>query len=265
MKFWFPLLRGMKAAALSSLLGPADPAPVEVVNAGLASPLLLVCEHAGRAIPAVLGDMGLTETQRASHIGWDIGAGDVARRLADRLSAPLILQRYSRLVIDANRPPDGPHAIPEVSDGVPIPANRGLTAADRAARARAVFDPLDRAIRARATPQVRAMFSIHSFTRVFGGADRTMHAGFLTRASLPTAATLMTSIGQADRSLRLALNEPYRIEDETDWFIPAHAEPRGLPHCLIEIRNDLIDHPAGADRWAGLLADAIRAVMKDLP
>ena len=75
----------------------------------------------------------------------------------------------------------------------------------------------------------------------------------------------MRFIAAAAPDLVLTLNEPYRIEDETDWFIPAHAEPRGLPHCLIEVRNDLIDHAQGVARWAGLLSGAIRAVLEELP
>jgi len=38
------------------------------------------------------------------------GAESVARRLSRLLDAPLVLQRYSRLVQDCNRPPEAPSA-----------------------------------------------------------------------------------------------------------------------------------------------------------
>jgi predicted N-formylglutamate amidohydrolase len=74
----------------------------------------------------------------------------------------------------------------------------------------------------------------------------------------------MASVSRQQPALELALNQPYQIDDETDWFVPRHAETRGLPHCLIEIRNDQIDHPQGAKLWAGYLATAIAEFMETL-
>ena len=106
--------------------------------------------------------------------------------------------------------------------------------------------------------------SIHSFTQSLGGQERPWHAGFLARKSQPTLDRLMQSIGRAAPQFNLAQNEPYQIDASTDWFIPIHAEPRGLAHALIEIRNDQIAEPEGAEHWAGLLCDAISAVLEDV-
>ena len=58
------------------------------------------------------------------------------------------------------------------------------------------------------------------------------------------------------------MNVPYMIEEDSDWFIPRHAEARGLAHCLVEIRNDLIDTPEGQDIWADHLTDAFLKVLE---
>ncbi len=249
--------------AQNRLLAPGDPAPVEVVNPASAAPVLLLCEHAGRAVPAALAGLGVSPDVLSSHRGWDIGAEAVARGVAAKLGAPLVIQRYSRLVIDANRPPGSAQSILQASDGEAIPGNRGLSEAERRARVSAIFEPMDRAIVAAfdRAPR-RAAFSIHSFTPTLGGAARPWSAGFLSRRDGATAKALMASLGAARPDLILALNEPYRIEDETDWFIPAHAEPRGLAHALIEVRNDQIEGAAGQALWAELLADAISAVLR---
>lgn len=248
----------MTAATIPTLLTPNDPHPVEVINADSLSPTLLLCEHAGRATPAALGDLGASEETLASHRGWDIGAEDLARGVAERLGAPLILQRYSRLVIDGNRPPGSAQSMLEISDGAPIPGNRQLSEREKRARIAEIFEPMDRAIvDGFARVERRAAFSIHSFTPRYGGVDRPWHAGFLSRKSAPTAERLMRVVERMAPSLTLALNEPYQIDDDTDWFIPVHAEPRGLPHCLIEIRNDQIDHADGVAFWADALAEAI--------
>ena len=52
---------------------------------GGASEIVLVCEHASKKLPAALGNLGLGEKELASHIGWDIGALGVARRLSETL------------------------------------------------------------------------------------------------------------------------------------------------------------------------------------
>src|SRR6185437_9969722 len=68
----------------SPLLGPDDPAPFELVGAGRPAPLLLICDHASRAVPARLDRLGLDDAVLMRHIGWDIGAAEVTRRLAER-------------------------------------------------------------------------------------------------------------------------------------------------------------------------------------
>ncbi len=255
----------MSQVAFESLIGPADPAPIEILHGESASDLVLVCEHAGRAVPKALGNLGVGEDVLNSHRGWDIGAEDVARRLSDQLQAPLVIQRYSRLVIDCNRPPGSPFSVPPVSDCQVIPGNRNASSAELAARVDEIFRPIDSAVAEVFRRRKRsATFSVHSFTPQMDGEERPWHAGFLTRKSVQTAEVLMRSIARRRPSLVLALNQPYQIDTETDWFIPRFAEVLDLPHCLIEIRNDQIDHPEGARLWAELLAEAIREFLEAL-
>ena len=253
----------MTYKARCSLLSELDPNPVQLVNENSEAPVLLLCEHAGRAIPKRLGTLGLNKEALMSHIGWDIGAEALARNLAERLNAPLILQRYSRLVIDGNRPPGSPESILEVSDGVEIEVNKNLSLHERIVREKAIFAPMDQAIDAVFSASQRvAAFSIHSFSPQLGGQSRPWHAGFLTRRSTSTAESLMGSIKAQKPSLNLAINKPYSVDDETDWFIPFHAEARGLMHCLIEVRNDQISDELGISLWSELLGTALSDLLK---
>lgn len=248
---------------LTAAADDAGPDPVEVIEAA-GSPLLLVCEHAGNAAPADWSTAGMAPGAMESHAAWDIGAGDLTRRLAAALGATAVLQRYSRLVIDCNRPPDAPDAMPAVSHGVAAPANAALTAAERAARRRRFFDPFHDRVAALLDGGARAAFAIHSFTPRLGGALRPWDVGLLFRHDTATSAALRRRLAAADPSLLIGMNEPYPIDDASDWFVPRQAEPRGLPHSLIEIRNDLIAHAAGRARWAALLAGTIRATMEEI-
>jgi predicted N-formylglutamate amidohydrolase len=248
------------------LIGPDDPPPVEWVNRDNQSPVLLVCEHAGQAVPARLNGLGLPPGAIDRHIGWDIGAEPLARRIAELLAAPLVLQRYSRLVVDCNRPPSSDGFIPLVSDQCVIPGNQHLGPQELLDRKRGIFDPLDVAItQGFASAPRKGAFAIHTFTRQMQGGDRReWDAGFLCRRDLAAANTLMTSIARARPDLVMAVNEPYQIDDVGDWFIPVHAEARGMRHTLIEVCNDQVQTDAQIEHWALLIADAIRDVLESI-
>ena len=248
------------------LLSADDPAPIEWVNSESDAPLLLLCEHAGNALPSSHDQLGLDPWHLDNHIGWDIGAEAVARLVAHELQAPLLLQRYSRLLIDCNRPPDTTSSIPAVSDGIEIPANQQVSPDEKLARQNEIFKPLDESIQAALGRYQRlAAFSIHSFTpKLQGQPTRPWHAGFLSRSDSTTANTLLQSIKTQRPELTLAINEPYSIDDETDWFIPRYAETQGLSHSMIEIRNDSLVDDAGIHDWAELLTSAIKTVMEGI-
>jgi predicted N-formylglutamate amidohydrolase len=255
----------VQASEALTLLSPRDPRPVELVNADARSAFVLACEHAGRAVPERLGDLGVSPADMDRHIAYDRGAEEVSRNLSKRLDAPLVLQRYSRLVIDCNRPSTAPDCFPEISDGTPIPANAGLAAADRQRRLDEIHRPfhqalaalLDRRAAAGATP---ILVAVHSFTpRLAGGADRHWQLGVLSNRDRRFAERFLAAFQARNPDIPSAHNEPYVVDDLSDYTIPVHGEARGLPHVLIEIRNDLIADAAGQARWAGLIADALTA------
>ncbi|WP_323776208.1 N-formylglutamate amidohydrolase [Leisingera sp.] len=246
----------------ATLLGPRDPAPVELLNSASRHPVLLVCEHAGQQIPERLSGLGLSRTDLDRHIGWDIGAAAVTRKLAHAMGAPAVLQAYSRLVIDCNRPPEAPDAMPLISDGTPVPGNRGLTQQDRAARVSGIFAPYQAAVtETRGQPERQLLISIHSFTARMAGEVRPWDIAFLYRGDADTPERLRHALLEQAPELSVGMNEPYQIDDESDWFVPRHGEASGLPHSLIEIRNDLIADDAGQSRWAGLLRTAIESLL----
>jgi len=62
--------RAMNDADLR-LLGPDDPGPVHLLRPEGSSDFLLTADHAGRAIPRRLGDLGLSARELSRHIAWD--------------------------------------------------------------------------------------------------------------------------------------------------------------------------------------------------
>jgi predicted N-formylglutamate amidohydrolase len=243
------------------LLCTKDPAPVTIVNPDGKSPFLFIGDHAGKAIPAALGSLGVGPDDLSRHIGWDIGIGALGEWLAHELNALFVRQTYSRLVIDCNRDPGRDDAIPEVSDGTPIPGNRGLTAAARAARVASIHAPYQDAIARELERRQRAhrptvLIALHSFTPRMADFDRPWQIGILhNRANDSFALNLLDSL-RARGDLVVGDNEPYQM-DKIDYTIPRHAFAAGLPYAEIEIRQDLIGSDEGGRLWGALLRDAL--------
>jgi predicted N-formylglutamate amidohydrolase len=247
----------------ASLLDPDEPDPVAFDNEEGPAAFLLTCDHAGRAIPRRLDRLGLPQAETLRHIAWDIGVGAVGERLSRLLGAACVRQNYSRLVIDCNRDPRVPSSIPEVSETTPIPGNRGLGAAARAARQEAIFRPYHTRIaaaldRRAAAGRATALVALHSFTPVFKGEARPWHAAVLFNRDARLARALGALL-RAETGLVIGENEPYAVGDLTDYTVPVHGERRGLPHVEIEIRQDLVAEPAGQAIWAERLARLLPA------
>lgn len=247
-----------------------DAPPVEIVNPEAVRPLLLTGDHAGNAVPTKLGDLGLAPGELDRHIGWDIGVAALTRALAARLGSTAVLARYTRLLIDPNRPLGDPQSIPEFSDGTAIPANLGLTESDRRARADALYWPYHHAIdehiaRLQRLNQVPVVLAMHSFTPALqaGACPRPWHVGVLFGRDERLSARLLSELkAAAFKGTRLVVgaNEPY--SGVTHGFgLKIHGIAHGLPHAELEIRQDLISTPAGQERWAELLADVLTTVV----
>jgi predicted N-formylglutamate amidohydrolase len=244
--------------AETALLDPDEPAPVTLDNEAGRSVFFLTCDHAGRAFPRRLNRLGLPEYETQRHIAWDIGIGAVGRQLSRLLDAAVVLQTYSRLVIDCNRDPSVPSSIPEISEVTEIPGNRSLTETARVARINEIFRPYHDAIgaaldRRDAAGRATVLVALHSFTPVFKGLARPWHAAVLYNRDARLAHSLFELL-RAEEGLVVGDNEPYAVSDLTDYTVPVHGERRGLPHVEIEIRQDQITEPPGQTAWAERLA-----------
>ncbi len=242
----------------------ASPPAFEILRPRAKSRVLLVCDHASNRVPPELDGLGLDANTLARHIGWDIGAAAVTRLLSRRLDAAAVLSGVSRLVIDCNRPPESDSSIPPTSDGVIVPGNAALSAAQARARAGRWFRPYHDAI-ARQIARIEKrgaaaiLVSIHSFTPRMNGAARPWPVGILWnrdgRLALPVIASLRA------RGLVVGDNEPYsgRLGGYT---VAEHAERLGRPNIAFEIRQDEIAGPTGIRRWAALIAETLAPTLK---
>lgn len=249
---------------MTPLIGADDPPVAEYLPPTYCPQLLLICEHAGLAIPKSLGRLGLDPQLDLAeqHIAWDIGAKAVALGLAEHLGAGFIWQNYSRLLIDCNRRPLSAQSIRQDSDHIPIPGNHGLTAAEKAARVEDIFMPYDALCqRHMARQDITLTISIHSFTPEMDGEKRPWDMSLLYREGEQYAKQMAAILAASEPDLHIGFNVPYQVTEDTDWFVTQYAEPRGISHLLIEIRNDQLRSEAGIKTWVERLTQATQIML----
>ncbi len=224
-------------------------------------PLVFLCDHAASALPP--GGLGLDPALLSTHIAYDIGAASVTRALAAAYGAPALLGAWSRLLIDLNRGADDPTLVMKLSDGSIIPGNRAADAAEVARRIQAFHAPYHAAIAAeldRIGPDA-VLFSMHSFTPAWKGRPRPWDVGVLYDRDVRLAAPLMARLAEA--GFTVGDNEPYTgaLEGDTLW---RHGTMRGLPHVLIEMRQDLVGTDEKAQGFALRLKPILDAALDDM-
>lgn len=236
----------------------------EIINPEGDPRFLFLCDHASNGLPEDYGDLGLGAEQLQRHIAWDIGAGSVVRHLSQAFHAPGVLGAYSRLLIDLNREVVDPTLIMQISDGAIIPGNRVINDEEREHRIKTFYEPYHEAVtaeidRALDVGKVPLLVSVHSFTESWKGVKRPWHIGLLWDRDGRAVKPLEEILGRND-DLVVGDNQPYSGELRGDCLY-THGTQRGLPHVLIEIRQDLISNEKSAHAWALLLEDALRELL----
>jgi predicted N-formylglutamate amidohydrolase len=238
-------------------------APFETIPGAADADVLFICDHASNHVPSKYGNLGLPAHQFERHIAYDIGAAAATRRLAAMFQAPAILAGFSRLLIDANRGADDPTLVMQLSDGAIIPGNADIDEAETERRRENFWRPyrdaaagmLDAML---ARGRAPAIVSLHSFTPVMKGIARPWEIAVLWDSDSRIAAPLIENL-RADGVI-VGDNEPYDGALEGDTLHELGTS-RGVPHVLVEFRQDLVSDEAGITAWTNRLATALTPVL----
>jgi predicted N-formylglutamate amidohydrolase len=248
-----------------ALLSPQEPPAFHVERPNGSSKFVLVADHASRRIPEQLSNLGLSGQELGRHIAWDIGIACVGRYLSEYLDACFVMQQYSRLVIDCNRPPGSAGSVLATSERTRVPGNEAVQAEQRAQRESEVFWPYHKRIQAvldersaRGLPSV--LIALHSFTPVYMDEKRSVEIGVLHERDTRLAAPLL-SLLRAEPSLNVGDNVPYAMSLDTDFTVATHAIGRGLMHVELELRQDLIAQDGQCALWAERLSRWLPAAL----
>ena len=239
--------------------------PVSLINGSGSFPVLIICEHASKRIPKELGGLGLSETALKSHIAWDPGADEIATSLSELLDAPYVRGEVSRLVYDCNRHPDAHNAIPVKSEKFDIPGNKNLSEQQRQERIQFVYEPFKKCVVDTLTKftQPPTIITIHSYTPVYQGQERTVELGILHDEETRLADAILLAAPKHTQ-LNTQRNQPYGPLDGVTHTLTEHGIANGLLNVMIEIKNDLITSSEQCDLFAnmlhGLIVDSLASI-----
>ena len=231
----------------------------EIINPDGKANVVLICDHASNFIPDAYESLGLGEDMLATHIAWDIGAEGMTRHLSQLLDAPAILARHSRLLVDTNRTVDDLTSILEVSDGVRIYGNEGISGDERSLRIKNFHKPFhavcDEVIKPR-LDQTPHIIGVHTFTHIFGGLKRDLELAVLWSHDR----RLADKFGKAFEGLGFSVgwNEPYSGEEFFNTM-DRHGGDNNLPHATLEVRQDLVADAAGQAKYAQIIAEVFKS------
>ena len=239
----------------------------EIIGETRSGRWLVSCDHASNLVPAQVhgGDLGIGAADMGRHIAYDVGAAGLATALGAALDSPVILSRFSRLVIDPNRGEEDPTLVMRLYDGTIIPANRHADVAEVERRLQLLHRPYHAAYaRLAARRDDTVILAIHSFTpRLNGRGPRPWQIGVLhspldDRLSRALLARLL-----AEADLCVGDNEPYAGHLPGD-AVDRHALQAGRHNTLIELRNDLIADAGAQQQWATRLAPLLTSALEDV-
>jgi predicted N-formylglutamate amidohydrolase len=215
--------------------------------------LVFTCEHASKRLPDPWTwpeeDRWLVDTHWAS----DIGAAAFTRRVARLMNAPAVLSRFSRLLIDPNRPLDSETLFRQNADGRTVHLNEALLDAERARRIDGFYHPYHAAVSAMVErSRGDTVFSIHTFTDTYEGDARTLEIGVLFDHDEEPAERLVRHLEES--GFHVLRNQPWSGKAGLAYSPVRHAQEFGRRALEIEARQDLIVDESFSARLAGALA-----------
>ncbi len=240
--------------------------PYKYISGDRSKGLLLICDHAVRAIPQEYKGLGVSPQQMQRHIAYDIGAEAVILGLQKILDVPAVMTTYSRLLIDPNRGFDDPTLVMRLSDGALIPGNAYIDTQEIEKRRKLYYQPyhdfmeeeLLKIERERAG-KAAAIFSIHSFTPIWRGIQRRWEATILWDSDPRMPKLIMEELNSRPH-IKSGENVPYDGALLNDCLYQ-HGTSKGRAHALLELRQDLIDNQRGVDNWVSIFAEILESIL----
>ncbi len=211
---------------------------VEIISGRPDAHVVLTCEHASERLPEPWEWPEEDRWVVGTHWAYDIGASDLTRDVTVALGAPAVLSRFSRLLIDPNRPEGADTLFRTEAEGRPLHMNAHLSEGERAARKRRLYDAYHETVHETlvgATAEV--VLAMHTFTPEYEGTVRDLEVGVLFDHDEPLAERVRAAL--VETGLRVGMNTPYSGKLGMMYSADMHAVRHGCQAVELEVRQDL--------------------------
>ncbi|MDG2187662.1 MAG: N-formylglutamate amidohydrolase [Hyphomicrobiales bacterium] len=240
-----------------------DKSPFQIIQ-NKESNLILLCDHASSYMPTEYNNLGLSKKLLAEHIAFDIGAFELTKIMTDILKSNAIFSKFSRLLVDPNRAIDDPTLIMKFADEFIIPGNKVLDEDDITERITNFYIPYHYQVGMLIQSKIQnnlvpILISIHSFTKRFRNTVRPWEISILSDKDNRISKPLIHLL-ENDNKYKIGDNEPYKGYLRGDTLYK-HGTLLGLPHVLIEIRNDLINSRIKQNKIANYISEKLQEVI----
>lgn len=229
--------------------------------------IIITCEHAGNEIPAVYGHLfeGNKEILK-THRGWDIGALELAKALAEHLHTTPYINSVSRLLIDLNRSLHHPDLFSEFMHDVSGEKREEIILQYYGPYRAAIEQEIESAV---AAGQTVMHISVHTFTPVLNDLVRTVDVGFLydpkRRAEKALCREWRSELLNRQPGLTCRMNAPYRgVADGLSTALRKKFD--GENYCGIELEVNQKFAVEGDERWDDVqlaIAGSLEEVIQD--
>lgn len=227
--------------------------------------VVLTCEHASERLPDAWSWPSADRRLLGTHWASDLGIADLTRELAEALGCAATLSRFTRLLIDPNRPLSSPTLFRSHCDGEPVQLNVGLTDADRHARIRGYYRPYHVACDAMVAAQAGALvLGMHSYTPSYEGNRREVELGVLWDADDDLGEHWTRRLAELS-GWDVRGNAPWSGKDGLMFGPQHHATQHGRPAIELELRQDLAVDPVARAKVVGWLVELIRETHPPAP
>lgn len=231
---------------------------------GAEAGVVVTCEHASERVPeAFAAATGFAWPEadrwlRGTHWAFDLGAEAIAIEYAAAVRARLVTARFSRLLIDPNRPTTSDTLFRDVAEGRSITMNTHLPEHVRRARIEALYEPfhaaVDRAVGA--SERADVVFAVHTFTHEYEGQRRLLEVGVLFDREEELAHRMIEALRAA--GFDVAPNEPWSGKAGLIHVAQTHGDRHGKRALELEVRQDLAVDPVFRARLVPVLASVLR-------
>ncbi len=223
--------------------------------------IVVSCEHGGHRVPPAYAALFAGQAALLqSHRGWDRGALQLARQIAQALGAPLYAATTTRLLIALNRSIGNRTLYSELTRGLPPAARARIVAAHYRPHRDRVEGEIARRIGA-GTPVVHV--ASHSFTPVLNGVVRRADVAWLYDPRRPRETALarewLAQLARRQPALRLRRNNPYQGRGDGLAALLRKRHPaEAYLGIELEVNQRLIER--GGPAWAALRADIVASL-----